>query len=383
MLVAERFAFSLGTHIVCQPGLARQIGTELKRFGRRVLLVTDDTTRLSGVLSEIEEVLADQIVVGATFVATAVRPTPLDVVPGVDLLRQHKADAIVAVGGSLVMDAAKLIRVGYAAQGVAEWLRDHNALRPLLPLIALPTTAGAGSEVLPFAQYYNANGERLRVKHPDLAPTMALLDPELLRPLPPLLTAATGMHALSHAIEAFASRRSNVISDSLALYAIDLIANYLRDATHAPDDADARAALLVGSCMAGIAVANASLGIVGALADAIGGENDFQLGALHSVLLPFGMEFNSEAVPNRYQRIGRALGIPGGGRAEIDVIGDSVTEVRSTAADCNLPLRLRDLGVDEAQLPRFVQQAATSDTLSDNPRVASSDDLLGILREAW
>src|SRR6185503_18259218 len=154
-------------------------------------------------------------------------------------------------------------------------------------------------------------------------------DPEMTRTLPPRLTAATGMDALTHAIESFVGSNANLISDSLALQAIDIISNHLRTATHNGEDLEARGQMLVASCIAGIAFSSGggSLGIVHALAHAVGGAFEVHHGTANSILLPHGMQFNSVAVPNRFSRIARALGVNAGGRAEEDVIADGVEAV--------------------------------------------------------
>lgn len=378
----DHFEFRLGPRIVCQPGLAAQVGLEAARYGTRVLLVTDAGVRRAGLLEPIISSITAHLALVGVFDAAQTTATPATIATGAAMARDHGADLLVAVGGGSVIDVAKCIAIQAASSTPLPEALAEQGLRPL-PLIAIPTTAGTGSEVNSEAGIYGTDGRRLRLRNPALAPVLTLLDAELTRSLPPSLTAATGMHALSNAVEAFVSTSSSLPVESLALYAIDIIANYLRDATHDGNDLGARSKLLVAASMAGMALSNASAGIVGAMAEAVAAPYSIHLGVVHSLLLPYGMQFNYSAVPNRYQRVARALGIQAGGRAEVDVIGDSITETRSLAADCNLPLRLRDLGVAHEHLPDLAAAAAADEVLGYNPRPATAADILAILDEAW
>lgn len=385
-MFASRFEFSLGPRIIYARGLAASVGVEGARLGaRRALLVADTTLHQAGLLETLKQSIAAELTLAAVFDRTPPNSSLEAVEAGVALAREARVDAVIAVGGGSTIDTAKAIRLLLAAGGsLVDWLGGLRLTGPLPPLIAMPTTAGTGSEVSPAIHICDQSGRRrLRLSNPALLPTLALLDPQLTFRLPPLLTAATGMHALSHAIEAFVSTATSPFADSMALYAIDLIASYLRDATHTPDDGVAREAMLVASTMAGLAFVNAGPGIVGAMAEAIGSAFDIHPGAVHSILLPFGMQFNSVAVPNRYQRIARVLGIVAGGRPEVDVIGDSVTEVRSMSADCNLPLRLRDVGIATGALDGLAEVAAADEALRSNPRPAAAAEIKAIFDEAW
>jgi alcohol dehydrogenase len=218
-----------------------------------------------------------------------------------------------------------------------------------------------------------------------LAPNLAVLDPKLTISLPPDLTSATGMDALTHAIEAFVGTNANPVSDSLALQAIDMISNNLRGATYSGGDLEARSQMLIASCIAGIAFSSGggSLGVVHALSHAVGGAFDVHHGTANAILLPHGMRFNSTAMVNRFARIARAMGVNAGGRAEEDVIVDGIEAVRSLAADCLLPTRLRDVGVPEDALPALAEAAIGDAAIFTNPRPISAADALGLLRAAW
>jgi len=201
--------------------------------------------------------------------------------------------------------------------------------------------------------------------------------------LPPHITAATGMDALTHAIETFVSSDNNPISDSLALQAIDMIGTHLRDATYNGSDIDPRGQMLLASCMAGMAFSNSFLGIVHAMAHAVGGMFSVHHGIANAILLPYGMRFNSVLLPNRYGRIARALGVNAGGRNEMEVVADGIEAVRTLTQDCGLPARLRDVGVSEESLPALAEAAISDAAIFSNPRNVSQDELLALLSEAW
>jgi alcohol dehydrogenase len=290
-----------------------------------------------------------------------------------------------AVGGGSPLDSAKCIRMLLHGQGHLLDYQGYNVLtEPLLPMVAIPTTAGTGSEVTPFAVIRDDDaGMKVTFASPYLAPDLALLDPLLTRSLPPLLTAATGMDALTHAVEAFVSTDNNPISDSLCLYAVDMISSNLREATNNGSDLDARGQMLLASCMAGIAFANSFLGLTHALAHAVGGLFPIHHGTVNSILLPHGMRFNSVLVPNRYGRIARAMGVNAGGRPEIEVVADGIAAVITLAQDCGLPTRLRDVGVPAEALPSLAEIATTDASIFNNPRSASADELRALLEAAW
>ncbi|NCC36715.1 MAG: iron-containing alcohol dehydrogenase, partial [Chloroflexia bacterium] len=254
----------------------------------------------------------------------------------------------------------------------------------LMPLIAVPTTAGTGSEVTSIAVILNEDEHRKiiyssRFIYPDLA----VLDPELTLTMPPRLTAATGMDALSHAIETFVSTDNNPFSDSLALAAIDLIATHLRDAFNDGTNLEARGHMLIAACMAGIACSNSFFGVIHAISHAVGAMFPIHHGTLNALVMPYGMQFNSVVAPERYVRIAHAMGVNAGGRSDEEVIADGINAVRTLAVDCGLPTRLRDVDVPESALPELAALSAVEPAIFNNPRVATEEELLDLLREMW
>jgi alcohol dehydrogenase class IV len=386
--MVDFFDFHLRPRVLYKAGLVAEAGHELAHLGaRRALIITDEGVVRAGLLDLVRAGLAGSVEIAGVFSEVPSNSSVTVVERGAAYAQQCGADLIVAVGGGSPIDTAKAIRILLAEGGRLHDYQGYNLLtRPLVPMVAIPTTAGTGSEVTTWAVIRDEQAHlKLSFSSIYLAPDLAILDPELTRTLPPPLTAATGMDALVHAIEAFVGTNANPISDSLALQAIDMISNNLRDATYSGDDMDARGPMLVASCIAGIAFSSGggSLGIVHAIAHAIGGAFDVHHGIANSIILPYGMQFNSVAVPNRFARIARAMGVNSGGRPEEDVIADGIDAVRLLAADCDLPSRLRDVGLPQDALPTIAEAALGDAAIFTNPRPATYEDILDVIRAAW
>jgi alcohol dehydrogenase class IV len=382
----EFFEFQSRSRVLYKAGLVDELGHEIARIGgTRAMIVADEGVVRAGLLDRVRAGLHGHIEVVGVFTDVPANSSVAGVEGGAAYARAAGADLIVAVGGGSPIDTAKAMRILLTEGGNLHDYEGYNLLeRPLVPMVAIPTTAGTGSEVSPFAVIRDEDAHlKMTFSSPFLAPELALLDPQMTRTLPQRLTAATGMDALAHAIESFVSSEANPISESLALVAMDMIGTHLRAATHTGHDMEARGQMLVASCMAGMAFSSGFLGVVHAMAHAVGGMFEVHHGTANAILLPHGMRFNSVAVPNRFARIARALGVNAGGRAEEDVIADGIEAVRSLAADCLLPVRLRDVGVPEDALPALAETALGDAAIFTNPRPATLDEVIDLLRTAW
>jgi alcohol dehydrogenase class IV len=385
--MVDFFEFQLRSRVLYKTGLASEMGHELAYLGqRRALIVADEGVARAGLLDQVRAGLAGQVEVAGVFSAIPSNSSLAAVEHGAAYAKQCGADLIVAVGGGSPIDTAKAMRILLTEGGRLHDYQGSNVLtRPLIPMVAVPTTAGTGSEVSSWATIRDEQARlQLSFSSVYLAPDLAILDPEMTRTLPPDLTGATGMDALGHAIESFVGTNANPISDSLALQAIDMISNNLRDATYS-GELEARGHMLLAACIAGIAFSSGggSLGIVHAITHAVGGAFEVHHGTANSIVLPYGMQFNSVAVPNRFARIARAMGVNSGGRPEEDVIADGIDAVRLLAADCGLPTRLREVGVPEDALPALAEAALSDAAALTNPRPATYEDLLEVLHAAW
>jgi alcohol dehydrogenase class IV len=384
--MVEFFEFLVRPRVLYKAGLVGEIGHEIRRMGcRRAFIVADEGVAHAGLLERVRSGLQGSADVVGIFTEVPPNSSVTVVERAAAQAHTHGADLIVAVGGGSPIDTAKAMRMLLTEGGHLHDYQGLNLLeRPLTPMVAIPTTAGTGSEVTPFAVIRDETaGAKITFSSPYLAPDLAVLDPELTLTLPPHLTAATGMDALAHAIESFVSIQAHPISDSLALQAIDLISNNLRAATYAGDDLGARGQMLIAACIAGMAFASALVGIVHAMAHAIGGQFALHHGTLNAILLPHGMRFNKAIVPNRFSRIARALGVNAGGRPEEEVIEDGIAAVAALARDCGLPSRLRDLEVPEEALPSLAEAALVDAAIYTNPRPATLDAMAALLHAAW
>jgi alcohol dehydrogenase class IV len=382
----EFFEFYLRPRVLYKAGLVRELANEIGRLGaRRALIVADAGVARSGLLDAVRTGLGDEIEVAGVYSDVPANSSVRAVEHGAEYARSVGADLLIAVGGGSPIDTAKCMRILITEGGRLLDYQGYNLLeRPLIPMVAIPTTSGTGSEVTPFAVILDEDAHvKMTYASPFLAPDLALLDPEMTRTLPPRLTAATGMDALTHAIEAFVSTEANPLSDAMALQAIDMIANHLRAATHTGEDMEARGQMLVASCIAGMAFTSGFLGIVHAMAHAVGGVFEVHHGTANAILLPHGMRFNALVAPHRMARVARSLGVNVGGRSQEDVIEDGIAAVLALSNDCGLPPRLRDVGVTEEALPGIAEVALTDAAIYTNPRQAGPEDVLEILRAAW
>lgn len=383
----EFFEFRLTPRVLYKSGLAFDMNAELATLGgTKAFIVTDAGVLASGLVDKI--CAAIESVIEVVGVYSDVPPnSSVRVVEHAAAQAQEKgADILIAVGGGSPLDTAKGMRIIMTEGGNLLDYEGVNVLeRPLVPMVAIPTTAGTGSEVTNFAVIKDEEHHvKLSFTSPFLAPELAILDPQVTASLPPHLAAATGMDALTHAIETYVSTEHEPMSDALALGAIEIISNNLREATHQGADNElARGQMLIASTMAGTAFTNAYLGAVHALAHATGGHFPVHHGLANSIFLPHVMTFNASAQPDRYSRIGRAFGVNTGGRSREEVIGNLVAAVTQLAFDCGLPTRLRDTGVPEDALEMLAEQALSDGALYHNPIAATAEDLLDILRAAW
>ena len=382
------FEFQLRPRVLYKPGLVREIGEEIVqlRVGR-AFIVADAGVERAGLIEPVRAGLEGHVEVVGIYTDVPANSSVDAVERGAAQAREVGADVVIAIGGGSPIDTAKAMRILLTEGGRLLDYQGYNLLsRPLTPMVVIPTTAGTGSEVTAWAVIRDEeNAVKMAFSSPFLAPDLAVLDPEMTRTLPPRLTAATGMDALTHAIESFVGTNANPITDSLALQAIDMISNNLRAAVHSGGDIDARGNMLVASCIAGIAFSSGggSLGIVHAIAHSVGGVFEVHHGTANSIVLPHGMRFNRSAVPNRFSRIARAMGVNAGGRPEEDVIEDGIDAVLKLATDCGLPTRLRDVGVPEDALESIAETSLGDAAIFTNPRPATVEEILDVARAAW
>ncbi|MDR1573562.1 MAG: iron-containing alcohol dehydrogenase, partial [Clostridiales Family XIII bacterium] len=291
----KNFEFMLPTTIRYGSGIHRDAGKEFAARGKKkILLVTDKGLIAAGVVDKITAALAENGYPSID-IFDGVEPNPRDttVQRAYELAREKGTDALLAVGGGSSMDTAKSVGVLLANGGA---IKDYEGLGKVpaeIPtLIAVPTTVGTGSEVTFWAVIKDTKENyKMSIGSPLIAPKLALLDPDLISTLPPAIIAATGMDALTHAIEGYTATLSAPVTDACGLYAIEMIGKNLRNAVYT-DDGEAKANMLIGSMIAGICFGNSDIGGCHCVSEALGGLYDTPHGVANAVMLPYIMEYN-------------------------------------------------------------------------------------------
>jgi alcohol dehydrogenase class IV len=300
-------------------------------------------------------------------------------------VRDSQAAAIIGIGGGSVMDVAKLAAaLCDGRQGIGDVFGIGLLANRALPLACLPTTAGTGSEVSPIAIVQDpADGQKKAVISPHLVPDAAFVDPALTVGAPREVTAASGIDALTHCIEAYANRQAHPLTDGCALEGIRRIGRSLARACEQGDDLVARADVAFGSLCGGLCLGPVNTAAVHALAYPLGSDHGVAHGASNAVLLAHVLEFNLPAMPARYADIARALGVEEGG-GDLELAGRGVAAIRTLIERCALPTGIAQLGVPESALPRMVDAAMkVQRLLLQNPRPVTADDAHEIYRRAF
>ncbi|KPV53203.1 hypothetical protein SE17_11010 [Kouleothrix aurantiaca] len=374
-------------------GAASRAGQEARaEDARHVFVLADPGVVKAGLIEPVLASLKAAEIACTLYDKVEPNPSTGSVDAAVAAFRASEADLIVGLGGGSGLDTAKALRMvaGGPAEGrVAEYAyRMGDKARPhpkaLPPYIAIPTTAGTGAEVTPWAVITDeADKFKFGVGGPRSVPTMAIIDPELMLTLPPFLTAATGMDALTHCIEAYVSTNDNPVLDPMILYGIELVGRSLPIAVVRGDNRAARADMAQAAYIGGVAISSKWLGACHSLAHQLSGAANVQHGLANSIMLPHQMAYSLPGAYERYARVGAALGAPAEGsirqRAE-----RAVEAVAQLAKDVGLPTRLRDVGVTDAMIKPMAKLSYTVDlNWWTNPRTVNEDVMEEMYRAAF
>ena len=381
--ILRQFSFELPTRIEYGVGVISKLGDELRLLkAQKVAIITDPGIIKAGLLDKITSILKEEKLLYNVFDGVDPNPKDRNVERGAQVVRSFGADAMVAIGGGSVIDCAKAIGVLVSHDGkrIKDFEGKTAVKKQILPFIAIPTTAGTGSEVTFSAVITDTeNNYKMTVRSPFMAAKVALLDPKLTVTVPPHITASTGMDALTHAIEAYTVKVSEPVSDALALYAIELISNNLVNAVKNGEDIEARACMLVGSLLAGIAFSHSDVGSVHCMAEALGGVYDAPHGICNAVLLPYVMEYNVEFCLEKYARIAKAMGETFETSREGAM--KAVERIKKLATEVDLP-SFKSLGVKEEDLEKLADMAAGNISTDSNPREMNKQDYLILFKKA-
>lgn len=371
--------------IVFGPHALAELGHCALRVGaRRPFLVTDAGIVAAGWVAEAVGHLRAAGVTPVVWSEPTPNPKDHEIAAAYEHYLDSGADVILAVGGGSCIDAAKGVAILASNGGtILGYAGVDKVVHPIPPLVMAPSTSGTGADVSQFAVVTDTERHtKITIISRTLVPDISVIDPRLLTTMPEELNAATGLDALTHAIEAYVSRAHNRLTDHHALHAAHLITGNLRDTTLEPRRAAPRIGMAQGALEAGMAFTNAILGITHAMSHQVGGLLDAPHGVLNGVLLPHAIRFNAAEDPDRYVPLAAAVGIEVDRRPSDEVADELASFIRTLADDVGVPKGLSDLGVSEDCLPTLARTTLDDACLATNPREVDVADVLALFRQA-
>jgi len=384
--VPGSFGFNVATRIVFRVGATEGIGDEARSLGgRRALVVSESGVVASGIVEPILKRLDDAGLDPRLFSSFSPNPKDYECLEGLKVAQEHGADILVGVGGGSSMDVAKIIGLLQTSGGhPVEYGGIGLVNKPLPPVIAVPTTSGTGSEVTACAVCTDTkNRVKINIISPQMAPTVALLDPTLTCSVPPAVTAATGMDAFCHAFESYTCTLANPITEGLALYAIELVGRYLEPAVENGSDIEARTNMQFASTIAGIAFGNSDCLAAHCMAESLGGMVEMPHGVACAIFLPYVFEFNMEVEPAKHARAGEALGLDLNGLSAEAGAKVTLDYIRTWQRALRIP-RLKDIaGVNPDDFGYAAQGALENVAASSQPRPTGHADYVRMFKAAY
>ncbi|WP_312310600.1 L-threonine dehydrogenase [Atlantibacter sp.] len=352
---------------------------------KSALIVTDIMLAKLGMAEHLQQLLADRNIKSVVFDGTHPNPTTANVKAGLDIVKAHHCDCVISLGGGSPHDCAKGIALVATNGGdIRDYEGVDRSAKPQLPMFAINTTAGTASEMTRFCIITDETRHiKMAIVDKHVTPVMSINDPALMMGMPKSLTAATGMDALTHAIEAYVSVAATPITDACALKAITMIVKHLPVAVEEGDNMVAREAMAYAQFMAGMAFNNASLGYVHAMAHQLGGFYDLPHGVCNAVLLPHVELFNSRVAAARLRDCAGAMGIDVSGMSAQQGAQACIDAIRQLAKKVNIPAGLRDLNVKEKDFAILATNALKDACGLTNPVQASHEEIVAIYQAAF
>lgn len=368
------------------PGARKVLPQEIKRLGlHKAFVATDKELIKFGVAGKVLSVLEEAGIPYEVFSEIKPNPTVSNVKAGVKAYAESGADFILAIGGGSSIDTAKAIGIitnnpefsdVVSLEGVADTRRKS------VPVIALPTTAGTAAEVtINYVITDEQNQKKMVCVDPNDIPAIAIVDAELMYTLPKGLTAATGMDALTHAIEGLITKGAWEMSDMFEIKAIEMINRYLETAVNNPTDAEARNGMAVAQYIAGMAFSNVGLGVVHGMAHPLGAIFDIPHGVANALLLPTIMEFNMPAALDKYVEIAKAMNVYAAGMSKEEAAQAAVKAVKELSLRIGIPQHLTELGITENDLDRLATAAVADVCTPGNPREVNKEIILELYKK--
>jgi maleylacetate reductase len=374
--------FSYQQEVIFAPGALAHLDQATDRYGwQRLMLCTNHSLSVNGRLTSLVAVLGDRLAA----VYDQVKPHVQDdqVAEALQLAVENEIDAIIGMGGGSPIGMAKALAPRLAEQHPA---RSAQAGPRLPAVIAIPTTY-SGSEMTPVYGITHA-GEtpprKVTASDPRSVPILVIYDPELTLDLPPEMTASTGINALAHCFEALYSIRRNPLSTSAAIAAVRYISSALLRCYQHGDDLQARAAMFTGSHLAGLSLASVAMGLHHGLCHVLGGSANVPHGIANSIILPHAIRFNADATAGQLLPAALAMGVSVDSLPPVEAVRTAAKQIFALVGQMNLPQRLRDAGVQQADLPRIAQLAFQNHTVQNNPKpITAASQIEELLIEAW
>lgn len=377
--------FYLPTENIIGENALEQSFNKIKNLGlKNVLIVTDKPLVDLGYAKIVQDGLSERSIESVLFDGVQPNPTVENVEQGLAAYQGALCDSIVALGGGSPMDCAKGIALVATNGGDVRLFEgiDKSKL-PQAPLIAINTTAGTASEITRFAIITDKQRKtKMAIVDVNVTPLISVNDPVLMKNMPKSLTNATGMDALTHAVEAFVSTASTSLTDACAEKAFELISEHLANAYNNGEDMGARNGMAEGQLLAGMAFNNASLGYVHGIAHQLGGMYDLPHGVCNAILLPHVQRFNLPSCVNKLAIVAEKLGVEVGGLELEQRASAAIDKMEEISRTVNIPSGLAELGVKEEDFELLATNALKDACSATNPRVGSVDDIISILRSA-
>lgn len=367
------------------PNCLEDAGKDIKSLGfKKALIVTDKVLVEIGLVNKLTKVLEANTIEYLIFDETKPNPTVTNVEDGLVLLKKNNCDLVISFGGGSSHDCAKGIALVATNGGsIIDYKGVDISSKPQLPLVAINTTAGTGSEMTRVSVITDeTNHIKMPIVDKNITPIFSVNDSLLMVDMPKSLTAATGMDALTHAIEAYVSIASTPITDACAVKAIELISKNLRSAVNNGKDEEAREMMSYAEFLAGMAFNSGLLGYVHAMAHQLGGLYDLPHGICNAVLLPHVQEFNKDVSSERLKDVAKAMGVDVSNMSNYDGANAAIKAINELSKDIGIPSGLRELGVKEDDFDILTENALKDACALTNPRQASFDEIKVIFAKA-
>ncbi|MGC9197022.1 MAG: iron-containing alcohol dehydrogenase [Syntrophobacteraceae bacterium] len=384
-LADQVFGFYIPTVTLMGIGAHKELPDQVQALGgKKPFICTDKGISGCGISEQIAALVRDAGLEPVIFDETVPNPTDKNVHDGLKVFNDNKCDMIISLGGGSSHDCGKGIGIVATNGGnIRDYEGVNKSTKPMPPFIAINTTAGTASEMTRFCIITNtSNKVKMAIVDWRVTPNVAINDPLLMAGMPSGLTAATGMDALTHAVEAYVSTIATPVTDACALEAIVLVSKYLRAAVAHGQDMEARDKMAYAEYLAGMAFNNASLGHVHAMAHQLGGFYDLPHGVCNAILLPHVQRFNLIAKMDRFAQIARAMGARVDGLSLRDAAERALEAIGTLSNDVGIPSGLKELGVKEKDLRVMAENAQKDACGFTNPRSPSLDDVINIYRAA-